>query len=141
MNAQTARDLFWKHFDEYIEKMGNKFYVTHVKGGKNQAAGNINNPSPMAMQTICCEYKYRENVILVQVYINGNVELFEELFAKKEVLEKQLGYKVEWIDHGKESASVRRIQRTFYINKPIDEMIEMIYPYILDFIRVFSKYI
>ncbi len=113
MNAQTARDLFWKHFDEYIEKMGNKFYVTHVKGGKNQAAGNINNPSPMAMQTICCEYKYRENVILVQVYINGKGELFEELFAKKEVLEKQLGYKVEWIDHGKKSASVRKYKEVF----------------------------
>lgn len=141
MDAQTAKDTFWKYFDEYVEKMGNEFYVTHVKGGKNQAAGNINNHSPMAMQTICCEYKYRDNVILVQVYINQNIELFEKLYSKKEELEKQLGYIVEWVEHGKTSNSVRRIQRKFYINKPLNEMVETVYPYVLDFIKVFSPLI
>lgn len=88
MNAQTARNEFWECFDNYLNEQGNKFYVTHIKGGKNQAAGTINNPSPMAMQTICCEFKYLENVILVQVYINQNTNLYERLHSKKEEFER-----------------------------------------------------
>lgn len=141
MDAQTARNEFWGYFDEYLDDKGNEFSVAHVKGAKNQAAGNINNASPMAMQTICCEFKYLENVILVQVYINKNVGLFERLYSKKEDLERQLGYSVEWIDHGKTSNEVRRIQKKFYINKPLNEMVAIVYPYILDFIRVFSIYL
>ena len=141
MDAQTARNEFWKYFDAYLNEKGNEFYVSHIKGGKNQAAGNINNASPMAMQTICCEFKYLENVILVQVYINKNVGLFESLYSKKEDIERQLGYSVEWIDHGKTSNEVRRIQKKFYINKPYGEIIEIVYPYLLDFIRVFSIYL
>ncbi|MDE7075992.1 MAG: DUF4268 domain-containing protein [Clostridia bacterium] len=141
MNVQYARDKFWEYFDTYLKEQGNKFYITHIKGGKNQAAGNINNRSPMAMQTLCCEFKYREQVILVQVYINKNVRLYEKLYSKKEELEKQLGYEVDWVDHGLISADVRRIQKKFYINKPLNEMVEIVYPYILDFVRVFEKYI
>ena len=141
MNAQTAIDKFWECFDDYVKEQDNKFYVSHIKGGKNQTAGNINNRSPMAMQAICCEYKYRDNVILVQVYINKNEKLYDRLFSKKDELEKQLGYTVEWIDCGKISTSVRRIQKKFYVNKSFNEMVEIIYPYILDFIRVFSIYI
>lgn len=141
MVAQTERNEFWKCFDNYLHEKGNEFYVTHAKGGKNQAAGNINNPSPMAMQTICCEFKYREQEILVQVYINHKESLYERLYSQKDDLEKQLGYSVEWIDKGLRSNSVRRIQKKFTINRPYREMIEIIYPYILDFIRVFSKYL
>ena len=141
MDARTARNSFWECFDSYIHEHGDKFYVTHTKGDKNQAAGNINNPSPMAMQTICCEFKYQDQVILVQVYINKNEGLYERLYSKKDELEKQLGYMVEWVDKGIRSHSVRRIQKKFIINRPYREMIEIIYPYILDFIRVFSPYI
>ena len=141
MDAQTARNEFWRCFDEYLNEKGNEFYVSHIKGGKNQAAGNINNASPMAMQTICCEFKYLDNVILVQVYINRMVKLYDWLYSKKEEFEKQLGYDVEWIDHGKTGKEVRRIQKKFYINKPYREMIEIVYPYIKDFIRVFGKYV
>ena len=54
MGAQAERDKFWECFDNYVDKMGNEFYVTHVKGGINQAAGNINKRSTMAMKTLCC---------------------------------------------------------------------------------------
>ncbi len=141
MSAQTERDYFWSVFDKHVEKQGNKFFATHIKSGVNQAAGNINNLSPMAMETICCEYKYLERTILVQVYINRNERLFDYLYSKREQLESELGYPVEWITSGKISSSVRRIQKRFSINKPIDKMVEEIYPYILDFIRVFEKFL
>ena len=141
MSAQQERDFFWKCFDEYVKKKGNQFYVTHSKNSVNQAAGNINNISPMAMQTICCEYKYREQIILVQVYINKNEQLYHYLKMKKEEIESNLGYSVVWVDSGKISPSVRRIQKEFPIDKPLSEMVKEIYPYIIDFIRVFSKYI
>lgn len=67
--------------------------------------------------------------------------LFEYLYSKKKEIEDEFGYVVEWVDNGKISPNVRRIQKSFYINKPIDEMVEIIYPYIKDFIKVFSKYI
>lgn len=141
MSAQNERDQFWFLFDKYIEMQGNQFFVTHTKNGLNQAAGNINNLSPMAMETICCEYKYLEQCILVQVYINKNEELFNYLHSKKEELEKELGYNIEWITSGKKSSTVKRIQKRFLINKPIELMIIEIYPYILDFIKVFEKFL
>ncbi len=141
MNTQVERDKFWDCFDKYLEQEGNPFYATHIKGGKNQAAGNINNPSPMAMQTICCEYNYQEQVILIQVYINHKVDLYEALYASKKDIEEQLGYEVEWVNRGKQSDSVRRIQKVFPINKTHEKMVEEVFPYILDFIRVFSKYV
>ena len=115
--------------------------ITHKKGGVNQAAGNINTLSPMAMETICCEYKFREQIILVQFYINKNEKLFERLYSQKRQIEDALGYEVEWIKGGKISASVRRIQKQFPINKSIKEMVVEVYPYILDFIRVFDKFL
>lgn len=143
MNAQAERDEFWKCFDNYLEQMNKPFFVTHThfKSGKNQAAGNINNRSPMAMQTICCEYKYQEQVVLVQVYINNKVELYNALYVNKNLFETQLGYKVEWVNSGKLSKSVRRIQKVFPINKSPEKMVEEVFPYILDFIRVFGKYV
>lgn len=141
MNAQIARDEFWECFDKYLEEKGNPFYITHVKGGKNQNAGNINTKDPMAMLTISCEFKYLENIILVQFYINHKVKLFEWIRARKEEIENELGYQVEWIERGKIKPDVRRIQKVFYINKPYRKMIEEVFPFILDFIRVFNKYI
>lgn len=141
MSKQTERDKFWNFFDKYLEQEGSPFYVTHIKGGKNQAAGNINNRSPMAMQTICCEYKYQEQVILVQVYINHKIDLYETIYTQKNIIEAQLGYEVEWINRGKQSESVRRIQKVFPINNTHEKMVEEVFPYILDFIRVFSPYV
>ena len=141
MRAQEERDFFWRCFDAHVKENGSKFFVTHSKAGVNQAAGNINNSSPMAMQTICCEYKYLEQVILVQVYINNNISLFEYLYSKKDEIEKDLGYEVEWIKQGKVSATVRRIQKRFFINRSISEMVKLVYPYVLDFVRVFQKYL
>ena len=141
MSAELERNYFWKIFDKYVNQQGDEFFVTHKKGGINQAAGNINNLSPMAMETICCEYKYREQIILIQVYINKNEALFKYLYSKKEQLENELGYKVEWVNGGERSSSVKRIQKTFPINRSIEEMVVEIYPYILDFIRVFEKFL
>ena len=142
MNAEIARNEFWNCFDKYVADHGNKFFVTHTKAGKNQAAGNINNENPMAMQTICCEYKYRDNLILVQVYINRNVKLYEYLRSKREEFEQKIGERLEWVESGVKSPSVRRIQREFYIgNKSFDKMVEIVYPYILKFIDVFGSYI
>ena len=141
MSAQNERDYFWKCFDEYVKEQGDEFYVTHEKSGVNQAAGNINNRSPMAMETICCEYKYLEQTILVQVYINKNERLFNRLYFRKEEIESDLGYSVEWTSGGKTSSTVRRIQKRFPINKSIKELVKEVYPYILDFIRVFGSYV
>lgn len=141
MAAQQERDKFWNTFDRYLERQNNPFYVSHVKNGKNQAAGNINNLSPMAMQTICCEFKYRDQVILVQVYINQKIELFDYLYSRKKEIEKRLGYEVEWIERGMRSKTVRRIQKVFPIDKSYYEMVREVFPYILDFIRVFSPYL
>lgn len=141
MSAQSERDYFWRCFDNYLLRKGNPFFITHTKNGVNQAAGNINNQSPMAQQTICCEFKYLEHVILVQVYINHKINLYNYLFDKKDEIESRLGYKVEWVNSGKISESVRRIQKKFPIDKPFEKMIEEVFPYILDFIRVFSPYL
>lgn len=141
MTAQSEKDYFWRIFDDYVREQGNEFMITHKKGGVNQAAGNINTLSPMAMETICCEYKFREQIILVQFYINKNESLFDYLYSQKKQIEDDLGYKLEWIKGGKISSSVRRVQKQFPINKSIKEMVVEIYPYILDFIRVFEKFL
>ncbi len=140
-NAQTERDEFWDCFDKYLNSQGNPFYVTHVKGGKNQAAGNINNPDPMAMQTLCCQYRYKDQEIWVLAFIDHKVELYNYLYAKKDEIEENLGYEVDWIDRGPRASSVRIIKKSFKINKSYGEMVREVFPYILDFIRVFEPYL
>ena len=143
MNAQQAQDNFWSFFDDYLQKQGNPFTICHVKGGKNQNAGNINTDNPMAIKTICCEFKYMEQVVLVQVYLKDNVRLYDYLYSKKNQLEEDLGFSLEWINRGKRSLNVRRMQRTFYIEdfSSYASLIQEVFPYILSFIRVFSKYL
>ncbi len=143
MNAQEQRNKFWNYFDNYLRKQGNPFYVCHTKGGINQSAGNINTTNPMDMQTICCEFKYREQAVVVQVYINGNTLLYEQLLSMKTTLEKELGFPVQWIHSGIKSDTVRRIQKTFYFYDEYSypEVIEQAFPCILSFIRVFGKYV
>lgn len=143
MNAQEQRNKFWNYFDNYLKKQGSPFYICHTKGGVNQAAGNINTNNPMEMQTICCEFKYREQVLLVQVYINGNVLLYDRLYKNREQIEKELGFTVQWVCGGVKSDNVRRIQKVFpiYDEYYYPEVIEQAFPYILSFIKVFDKYI
>ncbi len=143
MSAQQERDKFWSYFDNYLHQQGWPFYVCHEKGGKNQAAGNINTHNPMDMQTICCEFKYMEQVVLVQVYINNNIPLYDYLYRNKKLIESRLGYPVEWVSGGKISSHVRRIQKKFYIYEGDTYLtvIKQAFPYILDFIRVFEGYI
>ncbi len=141
--AQYEKDKFWYYFDKYLETKNAPFMVCHTKGGKNQAAGNINNDNPMAMKTICCEFKYREQVVVVQVYINNDISLYDNLYSKKNDIEKELGYNVEWIGSGERSCTVRKIQKVFEFNwvTNYEQIVEIVYPYILDYIRVFSKYL
>ena len=141
-DAQTERNKFWKCFDKYLAQQGSPFYVTHDKGGKNQAAGNINTPNPMAMQTVCCEYKYRNKEVVVLVYINHKMDMFEYLYSQKTKIENHLGYKVEWIEKGPHSNFVQKIQKVFPINnKSYDEIVKEVFPYILGFVQVFEPYI
>lgn len=143
MNAQQAKDKFWYCFDNYLKQQNYPFTVCHTKAGINQSAGNINTNNPMDMQTICCEYKYMEQVVLVQVYINNNIPLYDYLHTRKEQLEKELGYPVAWINGGVRSSNVRKIQKVFYLYDTSSylDVIKEVFPCIMDFIRVFDKYL
>lgn len=140
-SAQIERNKFWDCFDRYLAQQGDPFTVAHVKGDQNQAAGNINNPNPMAMQTICCAYRYQDKKVAVLVYINHKSDLFDFMYSQREEIENHLGYKVEWIPKGPRSDSVRIIQKVFPINKSYEKMVEEVFPYILDFIKVFEPYL
>lgn len=139
--AEIERNNFWRCFDRYLEQQGNPFYVTHEKGGKNQAAGNINNPNPMAMQTICCQYRFQDRKIWVLVYINGREDIYNSLLKKREEIEEALGYEVDWIGQGLRTNSVQIIKKSFSIDKSYDEMVVEVFPYIKDFIRVFEPHL
>lgn len=139
--AQIELNKFWDCFDKYLAQQGNPFSVAHVKGGKNQAAGNINTLDPMAMQTLCCQYRFRDQEIWVLVYINRKEELYDRLYTEKEGIEEKLGYKVDWTGRGPNSNSVHIIKKVFPINKPYDEMVREVFPYISGFIRVFEPYL
>ncbi len=140
--AEIERNNFWNCFDRYLEQQGNPFSVAHVKGGKNQAAGNINNPNPMAMQTICCQYRYRDHEIWVLVYINDRADIYNHLLKRREEIEEDLGYKVDWIENGPRTNSVKIIKKALSTNnKTYDQMVVGAFPYIKDFIRVFEPYL
>lgn len=92
---------------------------------------------------ICLRAVKTENLLVVELYIRGDKDLYHQLFEKQNVIEQELGVALDWQELPEKKAS--RIMLTRQVNfddrsawnAQFDWMMEMA----LKFKKVFKKYL
>ena len=113
--------------------------------GEIKYFGAVNKSSPRCSLGLTVDFLYREKIVKINIYIENNVELFNLVHDKKEIIEQELGFKPQWIYSGTKNPNTRRVISTFpvIIGNSLDyeRVIEKIIPYIIQYKKVFEKYI
>ena len=109
-NAEQERLLFWKLFEEELEKQGNPFHIEY----RNHYA-TVNRKSANSDYCLSVDFLIRKQFVRVGLYMNDNVSAFEYMFAHKEEIEKHLGFQPMWTQSGEKNINTRRIEKQISI--------------------------
>ena len=98
--SQSERLEFWNRFNEILIDRGKPFNVRKATTDHWYDVAIGTSGVHVSMNLV-----NKENVVCVDVYINDDKELFDKLFAKKDIIEQELGFKLIWdrLDNGKAS--------------------------------------
>ena len=98
--SQSQRMEFWNQFNNVVIERGKPFNIRkattdhwyNVAIGTSEAHIDITSVN-------------KDSLIGVELYITDNKELFDKLFEKKDIIEKDLGFKLDWrrLDNSKAS--------------------------------------
>ncbi len=99
---QAARLFFWEEFNKVVIERGKPFNLRKastdfwydVAIGSSEAHIGINLVN-------------KENKIVVELYINNNKELFDYLKSRKEAIETELGFELDWDRLGSQKKASR----------------------------------
>ncbi|MBQ3423007.1 MAG: DUF4268 domain-containing protein [Romboutsia sp.] len=105
--TQSERLEFWNTFNEVLLDRGKPFNIRKATTDHwyDVAIGT-------SLAHVCITLVNKESKIGIELYINDSKELFDKLFAAKDKIEKELGFKLDWqrLDNSKAS----RVK--YYIN-------------------------
>lgn len=105
--SQSQRMEFWNQFNEILIKRGKPFNVRKATTDHwyNVAIGTSDAHIDITLVN-------KDSVIGVELYITDNKELFDKLYQKKDEIELDLGFELEWrrLDNSKASRIVTFIQ-------------------------------
>jgi hypothetical protein len=81
--------------------------------------------------------------VLVELYIHDDKEVFQKLFAKKDTIESQLGYALDWreLPNKKASRILMMQSADFRDESKQDELVQWVVKCVDEFTRVFRKYL
>lgn len=105
-NAEQERLLFWRLFDEELEKQGNPFYIEH----RNHYA-TVNRKSANSNYCLSVDFLLRKQFVRVGLYINDDIKAFEYMLAHKKEIEERLGFQPTWTMCGEKNINTRRIEK------------------------------
>lgn len=137
--SQSERLEFWGRFNEVIVERGKPFNVRKVTSDHwyDVAIGVTGVHVSLTLVN-------KDGCVGVELYISDDKELYDELYAKKDEIEKQLGLTVDWqrLDGKKASRIIHRIPGlNFNDHTNYDSLMnEMIDKAIL-FVKVFKKFL
>lgn len=135
--SQSERVEFWTLFNDHVIERGKPFNIHKATTDHwyNIAIGT----SQVCLSVTLVN---KEAFVGVELYIASNKELFDKLFAEHEEIEKELGFKVEWLrlDSSKASRILYRIKGlNFDDHSNYDELIETAIDKVLKMREVFKN--
>lgn len=89
--SQSERLIFWEQFNQILISKGKPF---NVRKATTDHWYDVSIGSGEAHISITLVNK--ENKIGLEVYINDNKDLFDSLYEKKDIIQNELGYELEW---------------------------------------------
>lgn len=98
---------FWQSFKEYTEE-NNKAFKTQKPSPQHWF--NIATGSSHA--TISLTVNSFDNAIRTELYIHNNKELFQHLYEQRDVIEQEMGMKMEWMELPGKKASRVKVEMT-----------------------------
>lgn len=144
-NAQYEQTKFWSIFDNKLVENGEPFEIIHEKSGEVTYWGNVNKNNSFVSLCLNIEFQYRAKKVRVGIYIRDDLYLFKKLQNNRETIDEQLGFKPDWVLEGKTNPNTRRIINEFPVIignlNDYDRVIDEILPYIMQYKKVFEKYI
>lgn len=137
--SQSQRVEFWNQFNNVVIERGKPFNIRKATTDHwyNVAIGTSEAHLDITLVN-------KDSVIGVELYITDNKELFDKLYAKKENIEADLGFELDWrrLDNSKASRIVYYIKGlNFDDHSNYNELMNKIIDMIVLMRNVFKKYI
>ena len=137
--SQSERLIFWEQFNDVVTEKGKPFNVRKATTDHWYDIAIGSSECHIAISLV-----NKDNLIVVELYINDNKELFDDLFEKKEQIENELGFEMIWDRLDEKKAS--RIK--YYIwgldldnHNNYNELMNMIIEKVVTIRKVFKKHI
>lgn len=137
--AEAQRIDFWNQFNDVIIERGKPFNVRKANTDHwyNVAIGTSEAHIDISLVN-------KDSVIVVGLYIPDNKELFDKLYNKKNEIEDELGFSLDWrrLDNSKASRVVYDIDGlNFEDHSNYNELMNKIIDLAVSMRKVFKKYI
>lgn len=137
--AESERLAFWTMFNDVVAANGKPFNIRkattdhwyNVAIGTSEASISINLVN-------------KESIVVVELYINDNKELFDSLYSEKIQIESELGIELDWrrLNHKKASRILSAIPGlNFNDHSNYPELMGQIIARVVAMKKAFSKYI
>ena len=137
--SQSQRIEFWTQFNEVVIERGKPF---NLRKPTTDHWYNIALGTSEAHIDITLVNK--DSLIGVELYITNNKELFDKLYGRKEDIESDLGFKLDWrrLDNSKASRIVYRIKGlNFDDHSNYNELMNKVIDFAVLMRDTFKKYI
>lgn len=89
--SQSERVEFWNRFNEILIEKGKPFNVRKATTDHWYDVAMGTSEAHIAINLI-----NKESNIVIELYINDNKDLFDKMYEKKNVIEEELGLKLDW---------------------------------------------
>lgn len=141
-DVDERQKVFYDTFQAALDQNGNPFTFQARKG-----YGTINKRSANSDLCLGFDFWVPRKGFRINIYIRNDSQTryFNRLLKHQEEIERELGFKPEWVDHGTRNPNTRRIQNIMYFNEysveDYEALLDETLPMIMKYLEVFSKYL
>lgn len=141
-DVNERQKRFYDAFQSALDQNGNPFTFKARKG-----YGTINKRSANSDLCLGFDFWVPRKGFRLNIYIRNDSQThyYDRLLRYREEIERELGFKPEWVDHGAQNPNTRRIQTCLYFNEhSIEEyewLLDEALPMIIKYLQVFTKYL
>lgn len=143
-NAESERKYFWDTYQEILMENGEPFtlHLYRNADGTFRHYAQLNNYS--LNRSVSIDFIPVKGILRYGVYLANDVDLYDVLLEKKELIEKALGFNCIW-RHGDTGENARRIccekaiikyDHESYLNAIEESMVRLV-----KFLEVFDRFL